>query len=67
MWAPSQYGQIATYLQSVTKMGDDQGVEEEKMELRQGLGRQAGCEGGEAVSAAAWGWQYLHKAWVSIY
>lgn len=53
MWAPSQYGQIATYLQSVTKMGDDQGVEEEKMELRQGLGRQAGCEGGEAVSAAA--------------
>ena len=40
MWAPSQYGQIATYLQSVTKMGDDQGVEEEKMELRQGLGRQ---------------------------
>ena len=34
-------------------MGDDQGVEEEKMELRQGLDRQAGSEDGEAVSAAA--------------
>lgn len=67
MWAPSQHAQIAAKLQSVAKMGDDQAVEEEKMELRQGLDRQAGCEDGEAVSAAAWGWQYLHKAWVSIY
>lgn len=53
MWASSQHGQIAAKLQSVAKMGDDQAVEEEKMELRQGLDRQAGCEDGEAVSAAA--------------
>lgn len=47
MWAPSQHGQIAAKLQSVTKMGDDQAVEEEKMELRQGLDRQAGLRMGK--------------------